>query len=86
MGSTISHKDHGVFVFVCTRVHACMNVDQGHECMNTIIVTDILHKGSTVKSKAYCKYRKETLKPANEQELCGLLTVQGHMPVGVLYI
>lgn len=67
-----------------TRVLVCMHVGQGHECMNTIIVTDILHKGSTVKNKTYCKYRKEILKPAVEQELCGLLTVQGHMPVDVL--
>lgn len=66
------------------RVLACMHVDQGHECINTIIVKDILHKGSTVKSKTYCTYHKETLKPADEQELCGLLTVQGHMLVGVL--
>jgi len=71
-------------VCVCARVLACIHVDQGHERMNTIIVTDILHKGSTVKSKRYCKYHKEILKPAVEQELCRLLTVQGHMSVGVL--
>jgi len=73
-----------IMEFLCVRAHACMHVDQGHRCMITIIVTDILCKGSTVKSKTYCKYHKGTLKPAVEQEPCGLLTVQGHMPVGVL--